>query len=286
MSVGLVTHAGLPGLTEDDRLLAEELRGRHVSVRPAVWDDKAVEWAAFDAVVLRSCWDYHHHTDRFLEWLAEIESAVVRLWNPAPLVRGNIHKSYLRELAREGIPVLPTIYLPRESTCDLSGLLEEQGWEEAVVKPAVSASAFGTSRVSRDRARDFKPELDTLLAGCDVLVQLFAPEIRTRGEWSVIFIDGEYSHSVLKKPAHDDFRVQLALGGTVSSESPGRRIVDEARRIAAGIPRPWLYARIDGLERDGKFMLMELELIEPVLYFANDPFARGRLADAILSRAA
>jgi glutathione synthase/RimK-type ligase-like ATP-grasp enzyme len=125
-----------------------------------------------------------------------------------------------------------------------------------------------------------------LLESSDVLVQEYAPEVGTLGEWSLIFIDGKYSHSVLKKPAPGDFRVQSALGGTVHPRTPEADIIGQAARIANGIPVPWLYARVDGLERGGRFILMELELIEPVLFLAYDGLASGRLAEAILSRAA
>ncbi|HEV2854260.1 MAG TPA: hypothetical protein VHC97_15810 [Thermoanaerobaculia bacterium] len=286
MRIAFVTHAGLPGLSADDRLAVAELSRLGVEVEAAVWDDPGVRWDRYDRVVIRSCWDYHLRAGEFLDWLGRLERDGVSLWNPAPVVRANVDKGYLVDLAAAGIPVVPTVRLDRGEPADLPGLLEERGWDEAVVKPSVSASAFRTRRVRREDARAAQAELEEMLAASGALVQRFLPEIQTGGEWSILFFGGEYSHAVIKRPKSGDFRVQEELGGSSVLERPSPSVVEQARAVAGTIPVPWLYARVDGVEIGGTFTLMELELIEPLLFLGWDPQAPARFARAVLAATA
>ncbi len=285
MRIAFVTHAGLPGLSTDDLLAVEELRRRGATVEPAVWDDPGVRWSSYDRVILRSCWDYHLRLGEFLGWLDRMEREGIPLWNPAPVARGNVDKSYLRDLAAAGIPVVPTAFLERGEAVDLGALLDERGWTDVVIKPSVSASAFRTLRIGRGEAlaaRTVRTDLDEMLAASRVLIQPFLPEIQTRGEWSLMFLRGEYSHAVLKRPGVGDFRVQAELGGSATLELSSPALIGQARAVVETIPGPWLYARVDGVEIGGTFTLMELELIEPSLFLAAGPRAPARFAEAIL----
>ncbi|HEY9422953.1 MAG TPA: hypothetical protein VIW92_16190 [Thermoanaerobaculia bacterium] len=281
--IAFVTHAGLPGLAADDRLAVEELSRRGAEVEPAVWDDSGVRWSGFDGVVLRSCWDYHLRPSHFLDWLARMEGEGVPLWNPAPVVRSNIDKGYLENLAMAGVPVVPMARVEKGGAADLAGILEERGWDDAMVKPAVSASAFRTWRTSREKAPAEQPSFEELLSASSALIQPFLPEIQTQGEWSFIFLGGEYSHAVLKRPREGDFRVQDEHGGSSRPAVPGPDLIAQARAVAQKIPPPWLYARVDGVETDAGFLLMELELTEPSLFLGSDPQAPARFAEAILA---
>lgn len=283
--VAFVTYTGLPGLSNDDRLAVPELTRLGAVVEAAMWDDPGVRWASYDRVVIRSCWDYHLHPGAFLDWLARLEGDGVSLWNPAPVIRANVDKGYLVDLAAAGIPVVPTVRLEPGERVDLAKVLAERGWDEAVVKPSISASAFRTRRVRREEAAAAQADLEEMLKASGALVQRFLPEIQTRGEWSFIFLGGEYSHAVLKRPKTGDFRVQEELGGSSVLESPVPALVEQARAVTATIPTPWLYARVDGVEIDGVFTLMELELIEPMLFLGWDPQAPARFAEAILRSA-
>ena len=282
MKIAFVTHAGLLGLSADDLLAVEELRRHGAEVEPAVWDDPGVRWSAYQRVVIRSCWDYHLRPEAFLGWLDEMERRRTPLWNPASVVRGNVDKAYLADLAAAGLPVVPTVRLEKGEAADLAGLLDERGWTEAVIKPSVSASAFRTLRIGRGEAVAAQEKLTGLLASSGALVQPFLPEVQTGGEWSLIFLGGEYSHAVLKKPKAGDFRVQQELGGSADSAVPSSELVEQARRVLETIREPWLYARVDGVEIGGAFTLMELELIEPSLFLVADERAPARFAEAIL----
>jgi hypothetical protein len=282
LRIALATCARVPKLTPDDRLLLEALRERGADARPAVWDDPGVDWGGLDGVVIRSCWDYHLRASEFLGWLAGLEASDVTVWNPPGLVRSNLDKSYLRGFAAAGVPVLPTLWLSRGSRVSLAESLAGEAWSAAVVKPAISASAHRTWRATPATAAEQQSDLDALLADGDVLVQGFAPEIAVPGEWSFVFLAGAFSHAVLKRPAPGDFRVQEEFGGRSEAIPPPPRLLEQARAIVAGIDGPWLYARVDGFERDGTFVLMELELIEPVLFLGLSAAAPARLADAIV----
>ena len=282
--IAFVTHAGLPGLAADDLLAVAELSRMGAEVEPVVWDDPGVLWSGFDSVVLRSCWDYHLKTSSFLDWLARMEREGTPLWNPAPVVRPNVDKGYLGDLAAAGVPVVPTILVEKEREADLAAILEEQGWDEAVIKPAVSGGAFRTWRTSREKAPAERSAFEELLSGSRALIQPFLPEIQTRGEWSFIFLGGEYSHAVLKRPREGEFRVQEHLGGSTRAAVPNSTLIEQARAVTEKIPAPWLYARVDGVETDEGFLLMELELTEPSLFLESDREAPARFAAAILAR--
>src|SRR5881409_3462144 len=168
--IALATYAKLPSLNEDDLLLVPALREFDVTAVPAVWDSPELCWEEFQGVAVRSCWDYHHRLEEFLAWVTRLERAEVPLWNSPAVLRWNSHKSYLRDLAASGVPIVPTRWLERGAPVDLARLLRDAGWREAVVKPAVSASAHGTWRTSVETASADQPRLDELLGAGDLMV--------------------------------------------------------------------------------------------------------------------
>ncbi len=281
--VALVTCGSNPELSDDDRPLLSELWSLGVAAEPAVWDDPAVDWGSYDAAVIRSAWDYHLTPAAFLAWLARLEALGLPVWNPAPVVRANLDKSYLKELAAAGVPVAPTEWVKRGARADLDDILAARGWDDAVVKPTVSASAFRTRRVRRGRA-DGQAALDDVLAHSDAMIQPFLPEIESEGEWSFVFLGGDFSHAVLKTPRAGDFRVQGEHGGRAERRDFPPGLLIQARDAAIAGPRPWLYARVDGVRRGGELLVIELELIEPLLFLSYAPGAARKFAAAIKAR--
>jgi glutathione synthase/RimK-type ligase-like ATP-grasp enzyme len=152
-----------------------------------------------------------------------------------------------------------------------------------VVKPLVSASAWRTFVTETGTAVVDERAWRELLGGSDGMVQEFIPEVQTAGEWSLIFFGGAFSHAVLKRPRAGDFRVQAELGGTAVLAEPPGALLDGARKVLALVEEPLLFARVDGVERNGGFLLMELELIEPQLFLGADVGAPARFADAIVA---
>jgi hypothetical protein len=279
--IALATYSKLPTLNDDDGLLVPALAALGVTAVPAVWDSGAVCWDEFHGVLIRSTWDYHLRTPEFLEWIARLERAGLRVWNAGDLLRWNHHKRYLRDLAAHGIATVPTRWLVRGEAVDLRTLLADAGWREAVVKPAVSASAFGTWRAATETATQEQSRLDELLSTADVMVQPLLPEVGAAGEWSLLFLGGRFSHAVLKRPAPGDYRVQWEFGGSAVSAAPAAHLIADAERAIAAAPGHPLYARVDGVDRGGRLVLMELELIEPHLFLGWDARATGQLARAL-----
>jgi len=199
------------------------------------------------------------------------------------VLRWSMEKTYLRDLEQAGVPVVPTVWLPKGSGPDIDALMAERGWPEAVVKPVISAAANRTWRVSRATAPEARAQLAESLELGDVMVQPFVPEIQTRGEWSLMFIDGDFSHAVRKLPSAGDFRVQRVFGGESITDDPDSDVLRAARRVLDAAPSPWLYARVDGIETAAGFLLLELEMLEPSLYFSHAPAGSARFADSVIA---
>lgn len=279
--IALATYAKVPTLNDDDRLLVPALAALGVTAAPAVWDEAGVCWDELQGVLIRSCWDYHLRAPEFLDWIARLERSGVRVWNAGDVLRWNHHKRYLRDLAARGVATVPTRWLARGEAADLRALLAEAGWRDAVIKPAVSASAFGTWRSSTETASRDQSRLEQLLSAGEVMVQPLVSEVGRGGEWSLVFLGGSFSHAVLKRAAAGDYRVQWEFGGSAESQAPASHLIADAERVLAAVPGKPVYARVDGVERDGRLVLMELELIEPHLFLGWDAPAAGRLARAL-----
>lgn len=281
--LALATYHALPKLSADDQLLVEPLRRLGVDAVGVSWDADDVDWGAFDGVVVRSCWDYHHRHAEFLAWVDRVASLGVPMWNPPGLVRWNSEKTYLLELASRGVPTVRTTLVPRGESPRLDDILRANAWARAVVKPSVSASAHQTWLTSTDCPDGHQSRFEALLESGDVLVQPLIREVAEQGEWSLVFFGDEFSHAVLKHPAAGDFRVQTEHGGTFDRcDAPETLVASAAAALRAAPAETTLYARVDGYAGPaGELVLMELELIEPLLFLANEPDAPARFARRI-----
>jgi glutathione synthase/RimK-type ligase-like ATP-grasp enzyme len=281
-SVALATSRDLRDLWAGDRLFLEELRRRDVHAEPVIWDDDSAEWSAWDCVVIRSCWDYHLKVDRFRAWIDRLEGMRVPLINPPDVLRWNIHKGYLLEVARAGARIPPTRIVAQGDRRPLGVIVRDAGWTASVIKPAISASGQSTRLIDRDPTTDDERAYAEMVAAGDVLLQAYVPEVRTHGEWSFVFFEGRYSHAVLKVAAPGEFRVHIEWGGTVEDVPPPPALVRQARALVDALDLGACYARVDGTEVDGELTVMEVELVEPELFFNHDPDATARLADAVM----
>ena len=281
--IALVTYSGEPNLTGDDRLVLEPLKRGGAAAEIVNWDSGETDWGKFDAVVLRSCWEYHLRTDEFLSWIDRMDEQGIPLRNSAETVRRNIDKFYLKDLAGKGARVPPSVWVKIGEKIDLAEILENKGWSRAVVKPAISMSAFETWITSPDEARADQEKFGRISKTSGVIVQELVSEVQTCGEWSFVFLGGEYSHAVLKRPKMGDFRVQRDLGGTIDETAkPDSLLLGQAREIYNLIDEPLSYARVDGVDVNGALVLMELELIDPVLFLSYQTGAPEKFAKAIL----
>jgi hypothetical protein len=277
MSIALVTCSDTPNLVPDDLILLDELTARGLTAAPIIWDDPTVDWSQFDMAVLRETWDYHLRLEEFLAWV-DHTSNVTLLLNPPSLVRWNAHKGYLHDLEQRGIPIIPTIWLQAGSTPDITTLIEQTGWQKVVIKPTVSASAFETRLFTLDDHKQAQAHLDRLLPARDLMMQAFLTSVQTYGERSLMFIEGEYTHAVRRQ---EPFRDDDIPNPTLPAEATPKEITF-ANSVMQGLPEPPLYARVDiAHDNDNHLCLMELELIEPSLFFQFSPHAAKHMADAI-----
>ena len=265
----------MPDWEVDDRPFHAALATRGIVAPQIVWDDPAVDWSAFDAVLIRTTWDYQEKRDAFVAWAARVP---VTLYNPVEIIRWNTHKSYLRDLESRGVPIIPTEWLDRGTRPDIASLCKARGWRRAFLKPCVGATSRETLRFDAgDPAAQRHAE--RLLAQEDVMLQPYLSSVETDGEISAIFIDGELTHSVRKVPVPGDYRVQDDFGAKdFAIAFPD---VALARRAVEAAGRPLLYARADFIASDTGLHLTELELVEPSLFFRHGRHAADALADAL-----
>ena len=279
------TYAGQPDITDDDRLLADALARRELVVRGARWDDASAEWGRAVSVIVRSTWDYHRRRDEFLEWTERV-AAQTALYNTPPVIRWNSHKSYIAELGARGIPVIDTVFAKAGSCTDVAALATTHRWHDIVIKPAVSASAYETAFFSAGDREASQAHLDRLLAMGDAMLQPHLATLAEQGELSLLFGDGQFTHAVRRRSAlSSDGR--LPRSAATAANPDAVRFAERVLREAGALTRPGevpLYARVDLAEMAEGYQLLELELIEPSMFFLHAPHAADRVADALVSR--
>jgi glutathione synthase/RimK-type ligase-like ATP-grasp enzyme len=271
-----------PLLTDDDAVLAAALRPLGVEVTPVPWTE-IDPFASIDAppIVLRSTWDYHRLPTMFAAWLQGLQDSGRRVWNPAAIAMGNMDKIYLQQLEARGIAIPKTRWIEQATPELVRQVLASEGWPKAVLKPRIAATAYGTFIVTAD-SEISEDDLSPARAS-GALLQEFIPAIADRGETSLVYCDGALSHAVVKRAKAGDFRVQKDFGGSVELTTPSPEVLAFADRVLATLPQPCLYARVDLVDTDRGPLLMELELIEPELYFLLAPEAAGTFAAAIVN---
>jgi glutathione synthase/RimK-type ligase-like ATP-grasp enzyme len=280
--IALATYSAYPELPPDDQVLQRALNNRGAEAHAVRWD-AGVDWSTFDAVVVRSCWDYHLRHAEFLSWIERVERAGAVLHNAPSILRWNSDKRYLKDLERAGVDVVHTRWSDESrEPVTLARVLAEEGWDELVIKPAISASATDTWRVPAGRAGEWEDRFRAMTLRGPTMIQPFVPEVSRDGEWSLVFIGGGFSHAMLKRPAPGDFRVQEEHGGSQRRVTVDEGLIRAARAVLSPVPGSPSYARVDGCVVDGRFRVMELELLEPTLYFTDGPEAAERLAELVL----
>jgi glutathione synthase/RimK-type ligase-like ATP-grasp enzyme len=270
-SIAFATDKETAALCDDDKLLANAFAAAGITVTPEIWDNPAARWRQYDAVVIRSTWDYFDKYNAFGVWLDRLQRDGVRLLNPPAVVRENIDKRYLQRLAKAGVSVVPTMWVEGNTHTrdELVALARALKWDEVVVKPAIAAGAIRTNRVKTSSLIEDPAPLAEALRDGAALIQPFMPEVVRDGEWSLLYFNGTFSHAVIKKPKAGDYRVQWRHGGGQQLATPPLTVQNQAKAVLAHVSTrdgDCLYARVDGIVRGGTFLLMELELTEPYLF--------------------
>ena len=281
MNVGILTCARLPELLESDQKLIPLFKQYNINAKAVIWDDDSIDWTTFDYLLFRNTWDYYQKENAFNDWLKKMESLGIKTLNPLAVIQQNKHKFYLKELEKKGVLILPTVFLEKNSKKNLENILPKS-WKKIVIKPAFSAGSYLTKLVDSSELEPIQKEFEEHFETKDFLLQEFRPEIKELGETSLIFFNGNFSHAINKKPVEGDFRVQIQYGGNYTLVEPSIELITQAQAILKQIPEKLLYARIDGIVKDNQLHLMEIELIEPDLYFDIAIGSRERFVEAFL----
>ncbi|MCZ6834590.1 MAG: hypothetical protein O7G85_02340 [Planctomycetota bacterium] len=286
MQIAIATCSKLPDWEVDDVPFHEALRERGLDVPHIAWDDSNTDWSTFDAVLIRTTWDYMERQEEFLQWAQGVEQ-VSRLFNPASIVKWNTHKSYLRDLEAKGVPIAPTHWLDQGATVDVKEVMTQRKWTRGFLKPAIGATARETLRFETDEEglHLAQAHVNRMLANEDMLLQPYLTRVEADGEFSAIFIDGAISHCVRKIPVEGDYRVQDDFGAKDERFEFSSEQLAIAKHVVEVVNQDLLYARTDFLyDNDGRFVLTEFEAVEPSLFFRHNPEAADRLAEALCTR--
>jgi glutathione synthase/RimK-type ligase-like ATP-grasp enzyme len=281
MKIALLTCEKLPDLTPQDRPLIAQLARHDITATAVIWDDPSINWNDFDYLVFRNTWDYFEKETEFNLWLDQIEKLGIKTLNPIAIIKQNKHKFYLREMEQQGIKILPTRFIDKTTNLNLKELMPSH-WKKAVLKPAFSAGSYLTEVFEATDIEKINTQYKTIASEKDLLLQQFMPEIQTVGETSFIFFNKKFSHAVNKKPVPGDFRIQVQFGGIYRLTHPNDELIAKAQKIVDTFTGKLLYARVDGIVIDNELHLMEVECIEPDLYFNLSEGSLERFVDAIV----
>ncbi|MFF5384349.1 ATP-grasp domain-containing protein [Pedobacter suwonensis] len=265
---------------EDDKLLYF-LKEKELTIDLVIWNNPHINWEDYQVAILKSPWDYFDLIEDFYTWLDLLVTKKVKLLNPINVVRWNSDKRYLKEIEAAGLKIIPSIFINKQNRVSLKHFFDEFNTDKLIVKPCISGGAKNTFKVTIDHVEAVNHQLNYLLQEEDFIIQPFLPEILESGEWSFIFFNGTYSHSLIKRAKPGDFRVQPAHGGSVHPQNPDHDLIAMAQQYVDLFAKNCLYARVDGTFVNGDFLLMELELIEPFLFLNTAPENYDRYYEAL-----
>jgi glutathione synthase/RimK-type ligase-like ATP-grasp enzyme len=277
----LATANDEPDVTTSDALYARALERHGFRVAGVPWNGPPQAFDGAAAVVLRSTWGYYRALAEFTAWTEAVAAATL-LFNPIGLVRWNLRKDYVGKLALAGVRVPGTHVVACEVDA-IESIFRDVGWERAVIKPAAGASGYSVELVERDDVAAIVPRLAAEARDTGVLVQEFLPEI-AHGELSMVYFDGVFSHAIRKRPPKGEFRSNSRYGPTRNAETPPAAALEQGATCLRALPELPLYARVDGVLRDGQLIVIEVEVLEPALFMEFDPPSAERFAEATVAR--
>jgi glutathione synthase/RimK-type ligase-like ATP-grasp enzyme len=279
LDIALASCAVLPDPDPDEAPLLKALRAAGLTAETLAWDSPRSDFGRARATLLRATWNYPDRPAEFLAWVDRTASRSLLL-NAPEAVRWNVHKKYLLELERRGVPVVPTRLVEKDEATPLGDVMRARGWIDVVVKPAIGTGSRGTLRVAEEGAERDDAHLRVLVDRGDALVQPYMASVEEYGERAVVWIDGELTHAVRKSRRFLGDRERVSPAVPIAPDE-----AELALAAIAAAPGPLMYARID-IVRDehGAPCIMELEIIEPSLFFAQSPAALDAYVRAVTRR--
>jgi glutathione synthase/RimK-type ligase-like ATP-grasp enzyme len=256
-----------------------------LAIETVRWVDEDVDWKRFAAVLIHCAWDYQDNHEGFLALLDSIAALGVPVFNPPDLARWNIRKTYLRDFESRGVPVIPTLWPEQPTTADVQDAFAAFGVDDVVLKRQVGAGARGQARYSKATTPQSEAGKSRPLLDRPGMIQPFIRSIAMEGEYSFLFVDGEFSHALVKRAVKGEYRIQEAYGGSSERIDPASGDERAARAVLDVMDAPPLYARVDMVRGDdGRLLLMELEVIEPFLFPKDGPGIAAMLGKALKKR--
>jgi glutathione synthase/RimK-type ligase-like ATP-grasp enzyme len=265
----------------EDQLVKDALEREGLQVKRISWDDADFDWTTTKYAIFRTTWDYFERFDEFSTWLTNV-SQQTTLLNSAKMIHWNIDKHYLQDLANKNVAIVPTYFIEKGDTRSLATLHQELGWTETVVKPCISGAARHTYKLHPNNLHKHENIYKKLIATEAMMLQPFMHQVVTKGEISLIVINGKYTHGILKKAKAGDFRVQDDFGGSVHEYKASKAEIEFAENAVKACIEAPIYARVDIIwDNEDQLAISELELIEPELWFRFHHDAATQLAKAI-----
>jgi len=283
--VALLSTDNLEKFFTYDKLLIKPMKNIGWIAEEISWRNENVNWNYYDAVIVRSTWDYQNDSEKFLDVLAKIDNSTAHLENDLEIMKWNMNKKYSYDLETKGVQIVETIWEKSFNPNNASGYFDKLKSNEIIIKPNISANADNTFRLTREKLSNNLQHLEKIFEVREFMVQPFMQNIVDEGEYSLFFFNGEFSHCVLKKPKEKDFRVQEEHGGKFKRVIPTEQQKTIGKNIVGKLSALPLYGRTDLVRTDNNdFALMELELIEPSLYFNMDSESPNRFVKAFEKR--
>ncbi len=291
MKIALLTCSEMPDMLPYDMEVIKLLKQKNIESKVLIWDELTDtdirNLEIYDIVLVRTIWDYYKKVPKFINFMELLKASNVKLLNPIDIINWNMDKKYLQELQNEGFSIIPTIFNYGQTGSFEEALLK--GWNRMILKPMISAGSYHTFVLNSADKISFDELISKHYKNRPFMLQEFIPEI-SEGEISTITLtnpspnnDEEFSYSVTKIPKTGDYRVQVDYGGMYSIGNVDPQIKKISEQITARFEGKLLYQRLDGLWRDGKFLIMEIELIEPDLYLNYSKEALNCWVDNIVS---
>ncbi len=282
MNIALVSCNNLPGWEIDDQPLIDSLETKGVTVHRPAWDDD-IDWEQFAISIIRTTWDYHEQKNAFVSWCKKTP----RLCNNAEIVEWNTHKSYLKTLEDQGVPIAPTTWILKNESSDIEEIINQLQTDKGFIKPQVGACASDTFRFGETELKEAQRFLNANIHQ-DMMVQPYLTNVETEGELTAVFIEDTFTHGVRKVPVPGDYRVQDDFGASDMPHEFSTDEISQMKKVLKLVPAAseLLYARFDYLrDNSGHLLLNELELVEPSLFFRHCRNSAEIFADAIVNRA-
>jgi len=267
----------------EDALLQKAFEDSGLTVMRKAWDDPLFDWSTTRLIIFRSTWDYFYRFNEFNSWLDKV-SQQTQLINSSKLIQWNVDKHYLKDLENNGVHIVESHFIEQGTTSTLSQIHNKLGWNKTVLKPCISGTARHTYVIDQSNINDYELEFKGLIKNESFLLQPFQESILSRGEVSIIIINGHFTHAILKLAKFGDFRVQGDFGGTYTSYQPTPQEIKFAEKTIKACNEQPVYARVDIItDNSGNIALTELELVEPELWFRENNNAAKLLSKAIKS---